>query len=244
MIMESNSILDEGESNAASNRKRIGTLKERSQHRMLKSYFEPDLSYHEIPVHTYIADICRDDLIYEIQTSGFGNLVSKLEVFLQDHEVRVIYPAAVTKKIVWSDPISGETFVGNCVTKRRVRYKLLSELLYIHRFISDDKFSIIVCETSVTDIRALDGRGKDRKIKATKLDRVLDGVVSQTIISSADDLRAFAELDLGAEYTSDDFAKRFGLKGRNLSAAVKSLILLGVIKQKRKEGRRIVYEVC
>lgn len=222
---------------------RIGTYNERSQHRALKFFFEPDPSYHEIPVHTYIADVCKNGHIYEIQTSGFGNLTSKLGVFLLDHTVSVVYPAAISKRIVWSDPESGDVIEGRHVVKRGVRFKLLAELLHIYSFISNDKFSLILCETDVTDIRLLDGRGKDKKIKATKLDRILGSVVSQTVLSSVNDIKEFSELVSGEEYTRDGLGRKFMLKNRNLSAAIKALSLLEIIEPCRKEGKRIFYRV-
>lgn len=59
----------------------IGTYQERSQHLILKCYFEPDQARQEIPLDGYIADIYNDAGVIEIQTSGFGTLRDKLEVF-------------------------------------------------------------------------------------------------------------------------------------------------------------------
>ena len=221
----------------------IGTYMERSQHRALKFFFEPDPSYHEIPVHTYIADICKNGHIYEIQTSAFGNLTSKLEVFLKEYEVSVVYPAAVRKSVIWSDPESGEVAEGRTVTKRSVRFKFLSELLHIIPFFGYDNFSLIVAETAVDDLRLLDGRGKDRKIKATKIDRIPKDILSLTKIENPCDVKRFAELEDECEYTRESFGKKYALKGRNLSAAIKALLLLELICEDRREGSRIIYKV-
>ena len=59
----------------------IGTYKERSQHYILKNYFEPDADLHEIPVCGFVADIKRDREIIEIQTSGFGAMRRSREAF-------------------------------------------------------------------------------------------------------------------------------------------------------------------
>ncbi len=87
----------------------IGTYKERSQHYILKNYFEPDADLHEIPVCGFVADIKRDREIIEIQTSGFGAMRRKLEAFSNEgYDVTVVYPVAAAQRVVWIDPETGE----------------------------------------------------------------------------------------------------------------------------------------
>ena len=69
----------------------IGTYRERSQHLILKHYFEPDSDRHEIPLEGYIADIYSEAGVIEIQTSSFGALQSKLEAFLRNYPVTLVY---------------------------------------------------------------------------------------------------------------------------------------------------------
>ena len=68
---------------------RIGTFNERSQHRTLKFVLEENKAFHEVQIGPYVADICRDGHIYEIQTAGFKNLCSKLEYFCDKYSVLV-----------------------------------------------------------------------------------------------------------------------------------------------------------
>ncbi len=217
---------------------------ERSQHRVLKFFFEPDAAFHEIPIRSYIADICKDDQIYEIQTSGFGHLTSKLEDFLTDHKVSVIYPAKTVKTVVWTDTKTGDITIGRKFRKSSVKFKLLSELIYIKQFIGRDNFSIIVAETEVNDMRLLDGRGAERKIKATKVDSIPTGVLSLTEIKTTEDIKRFAQLEDDVHYTRAELQKKFQLKGRSFSVALKALVLIGIIKEHSREGRRIIYITC
>lgn len=85
----------------------IGTYNEKTLHAVLKNFFEPDSAYHEIPVDNYIADIKNPDGIIEIQTSGFGTIRDRLEVFLSLSDVTVVYPIAAVKSLVWIDPETG-----------------------------------------------------------------------------------------------------------------------------------------
>ena len=222
----------------------IGTLKERSQHRILKYFFEPNSNYHEVHIRSYIADICRDNHIYEIQTSGFENLVSKLESFLSDYKVTLVYPVPVIQTIEWVDPLTGEISTGRCVKRKYVKYKLLPELLYLCDFISNKNFEILVVKTEVIDIRFLNGRGSDRKIKATKVDKVPKGILSIECINSIEDVKRFAEIEDNVLYTKADFQKKYQLIRRNLYCAVKTLTELGIIKEYGKVNRKIQYISC
>ena len=86
----------------------IGTLGEKTLHAVLKAYLEEDMNYHEIKVGGYYADICRAHDIIEIQTAGFNRLRDKLNAFLPDYRVTVVYPIPQIKYLSWIDEESGE----------------------------------------------------------------------------------------------------------------------------------------
>ena len=77
----------------------IGVQQEKILHRTIKYYLEKDEQYHEIKVGKMFADIKKDNLIYEIQTAHFNSLRHKLDVFLPDYQVKVVYPIAYNKTI-------------------------------------------------------------------------------------------------------------------------------------------------
>ena len=81
------------------NRKCIGVLGEKKLHSILKYYIESDDLYHEIRINGFFADIYKDNVIYEIQTSSFNKLRSKLNSFLDEYNVNIIYPIPYNKWI-------------------------------------------------------------------------------------------------------------------------------------------------
>ena len=81
----------------------IGTLGEKSLHAILKHTYEPDVSCHEKKECGYYADISNGEGIIEIQTRNFNTLRRKLQEFLQERPVRIVYPLARCKWIVWID---------------------------------------------------------------------------------------------------------------------------------------------
>lgn len=61
----------------------IGTLAEKTLHAVLKRYFEPDETKHEVKVGRHVADIVNNSGIIEIQTRAFNALRPKLEAYLR-----------------------------------------------------------------------------------------------------------------------------------------------------------------
>ena len=75
----------------------IGTLGEKAIHKTLKLYYEPDESKHEIEVLGSVADVLSENGIIEVQSSNFKYLVPKLEKFLPQYPVTVVYPIVARK---------------------------------------------------------------------------------------------------------------------------------------------------
>ena len=92
----------------------IGTLSEKTVHSVLKYYLEPDTSFHEVKTGRYVADIRTPDGIYEIQTRQFNKLRNKLEAFLPEYSVTVVYPIPHIKYLRWIDGQTGEITPSIC----------------------------------------------------------------------------------------------------------------------------------
>ena len=92
----------------AREREGIGTLREKTLHAVLKHYYAPDENMHEVPIGPYVADIYTGDAILEIQNGNFYKIRTKLDVFLAQYPVTVIYPIPHCKWLVWVDEETGE----------------------------------------------------------------------------------------------------------------------------------------
>ena len=68
----------------------IGTLSEKTVHAVLKNYYAPDETQHEIPVEGCVADIFNGKEIIEIQTRSFDRMRPKLERFLPLYPVTIL----------------------------------------------------------------------------------------------------------------------------------------------------------
>ncbi|MDD6094494.1 MAG: hypothetical protein PUC29_01990 [Clostridia bacterium] len=221
----------------------IGTYKERSQHLVLKHYYEPDRDCHEISCKGHIADIKNGDGIIEIQTSAFSPLVKKLEAFLPEYRVKIVYPCNVNRRICWINPETGESLTGNYRNYPKKIYSVLPELLRISEFFGNGNLSVDLVLCAVTENRLLDGYGADRKKRATKADTFPDEIIETVTLRNKDDIFHLLELEKGGTLTQSEMSKRFSLSGRRLWMAVKCLETLGIISLDGKIGNKKIYTV-
>lgn len=225
----------------AHERYNIGTYRERSQHLILKRYFEPDTGKHEVPLSGYVADIYGDAGVIEIQTSGFGALRGKLEVFLREHKVTLVYPRALKKRVIWTDPETGAASVGHYRKDPRARYAILAELLYIAAYFPHPNLQVLNLLTAASDHRLLDGYGKERKKRATKTDTVPEEILEIIPLRGPEDVSELLPLSPGAHITREELAHLFGTGGRRLWNMIRFLEEIGVLVRSGKEGKKIIY---
>ena len=221
----------------------IGTYKERSQHLLLKLFYENDIGFHEVPFQGYIADILNDKGITEIQTVGFRALHDKLAVFLPSYPVTVVYPVCEKKRIMWTDPECGDIECGRYTTYPRRKFAILSELLSIVEHFGAPGLCIHLVSMAVSQYKVKDGYGKDKKLRATKLDTVPEELLEITELRDADDIRKLLPFRTGDKLLIKDISKALGLTRVRLWRAIKFLTITEILVQTGKKGNSIIYEV-
>ncbi len=219
----------------------IGTLNEHTLHLALKTFLEPDSQYHEIPCEGYVADILRGNDIIEIETRSFSNLKKKLDRFLSNHTVTLVYPVAVRKMVAWIDPETGKVS-----TKRKspkigrpidVMYELYKLLPYLGH--PNFRLKIVLCE--MDEYKRLDGWSRDKKRGATREDRVPTGFIEVIDVIRLCDYEKLVECIPNGEFTASDFGKQNHCKGRYPWYALKVLTHVGLVEQCGCRGRAYLY---
>lgn len=224
----------------------IGTYNEKTTHRVLKSFFEPDVSFHEVPCGAYVADIKRGNRIIEIQTSGFAAIRDRLDFFLQSNEVTLVYPVYRTKRIVWVDPQSGLAEKSVPSTKRGSALSILPELGRLGELFPAGGIGVKCVLLDGTEYRLRDGWGNDGKRGAHRIDRIPNALVDIVTVRTSDDLRALIPFESGDTFTTKSFAKACGFSKRSwrdIGMAIKLLVHCGIAENSGKKGRAFVYRV-
>lgn len=219
----------------------IGTLSEKTTHRIIKRYLEGNTRFHEVALGDYIADVYNGSHIYEIQTRNFGSLKSKLPIFLEIAPVTVVYPVSVNKSLVWIEPESGEIQDRRRSGKHGRITDIFKELVFIKDYINYENLSFKLLFFESTDYRLLDGYGKDKKKHATKLDNVPDTLLGELELTMRDDYKPFLPKSLPEEFTAEDL--RLGAKTDKNTAGKEITVLksLGLIERCGNRGRAYLY---
>ncbi len=224
-------------------RQGIGTLSEKTVHAIVKCYMEPESDYHEIPVDGYVADIYRDGSIIEIQTANFNKLRDKLDCFLKNYEVTIVYPIAHIKWLRWLDEESGDISAGRKSPKKGTPYQSFKELYKIKQYLRNPNLHLCLLFIDLEEIRLLNGWSKDKKKGSTRYDRIPSELIGELVIDKLEDYMQLIPIELNDKFTAAEYAKAAHINKGIAGLAVNILRYLDVIRMVEKRGRAYVYEI-
>ncbi len=219
----------------------IGTLAEKTVHAVLKNYLVPKEQCHEIKCNGYVADIMLDGEIMEIQTAQFNLLRKKLDVFLNEYDVTIVYPIPAIKWLIWIREDTGE------VTKRRKSNKygspcmVFPELYKIKQYLDHPNFHLRLILLEMEEFRLLNGWSEDKKRGSTRYDRIPISLLEDIMINTKDDYDILLPENLPDPFISKEFGKASGLSLKQGQTALNVLCSLGTIQKVGKSGRWIQY---
>lgn len=222
----------------------VGTLSEKYLHALLKHFFEPDSDYHEVAIGTYTADICRDNKIIEIQTRAFNRLRDKLEYYLlEGYDVTVVLPLPRVKYLIWIDNQTGDVTNRRRSPKKGRFVDAIFELYKIKYFLDWKNLHIKLLLCDLEEYRNLDGYGKNRKYRSTRLERVPLELADTLSLDSVDDYCAFIPDTLPQFFTISDFAKASKIDYGHASTTLNILTYLNLVQKVGKDGKKNLYQV-
>ena len=221
----------------------IGTLSEKTLHAILKDYFESNSEYQEVKINGYFADVARAGEIYEIQTRDLYRLSPKISTFIVENRVTVVYPVSLSKKIFWMDSETGECLSQRKSSKKEKEIDVLAELYGLREFLLHERFRVCLLLLEVNEYRIPDGQGKDKKKRATKLDRYPTALVDEIYLETAEDYLRFLPKDLPEIFTSAEFSRIARCRLFVAQRALNILTKLGLLQVIGKDGRRNQYKI-
>lgn len=224
-------------------REGIGRLGEKTIHRTLKHYFEPDSSFHEVKYGSMVCDIKNGDEIIEIQTRSFDRLIPKLRSYLISNFVTVVYPIVENKTICKIDVNSGETVYLRKSPKKGKTIDALAEVAKLREFIPNENLRILLVFIDATEAR-MDGKTVRVGRKRTeKLDAIPTSINSILELRCVEDYRVLLPENLPNEFGSKDFEKLTKLHNINLHAALAFFIKTGIFSRDKRGGRSYIYTI-
>ena len=218
----------------------IGTLGERTLHAALKLYYEPDTDLHEVGVGRYVADIKSDGGIIEIQTRRFASLAKKLDAFLPEGPVTVVYPLAAKKWIAMLDPETGTLGEKRKSPKKETPLDALWELSFILPHLGDANLTVRLPMLEVLEFRRRGGRRW--RNSTTRLERLPLDLLDEAVLRTKDDYRALLPPGLPPVFTAADFKAAAKRSNHFTQKALKTLCALGVAERCGKVRNAYLYQ--
>lgn len=224
--------------------KGIGTLSEKTLHAVLKAYYEPDEDNQEVAVNGYYADIYNQDGIIEIQTRQLGKLRDKLTVFLNEYNVRVVYPLPYEKYLSWIDPESGIVSSRRKSPKRYSIYDAMYELYRIKPFLKNPNLKVTVIMMDMEEYKLLNGWSYDKKRGAVRYDRIPVGIRKIIELDCPQDYMQFVPDGLEDGFTSADFARTAHVDKKTAGNVLAMLNYMEQVKRVGKKGNSFIYDIA
>ncbi|MDO4563702.1 MAG: hypothetical protein Q4C12_07695 [Clostridia bacterium] len=214
----------------------IGTQKERALHKVLKRYFEPDEAFHEQKIGRFVADIAKNGKITEIQTRSFNTLRTKLEAFLPQYEVTLVYPIAHIKHLCWISE-DGEVSKRRKSPKKGSIYDAAAELYKIKQFLTNPNLRICLVLIDLTEYRSLNGWSRDKKKGSSRAERIPSDIVDEVYI---DDYGIFIPKII-QPFTSREFAQGAHINMKKAVVLLNILNHVGAVERVGKKGNCYLY---
>ncbi|MCR5685879.1 MAG: hypothetical protein K6G81_10755 [Lachnospiraceae bacterium] len=218
----------------------FGSLAEKSVHAVLKRYYSPTDDDMEVPVGGFVADICYGMSIIEIQTRQFYTMKRKLEAFLPEYDVTIVYPLPVSKTLFYIDPDTGKVKNRRKSNKKRNIYELFYEMYGIRDYINDPHLHFKALLYEAEEYRYQGLTEKHGRKERVLTDIVPARVLEEISIESVRDLMMFVPVELDDVFTTRDFARAAGIAWDLAGFCVGILKITGNI-EKTGTGPRGVY---
>lgn len=220
----------------------IGTLGEKTLHSAVKYYIQPDPAKREVKCGRYWADAVGTEGIVEIQTRSFERLRPKLQYFLPQGPVTVVYPVPARKTLVWVTE-EGEMTPPRKSPLKPLAGQVLWELYKLRDLLTHENFRLRVLLLEVEEYRLLNGWSQDRKRGSIRFDRIPVSLLGEVWVSSPEEYGRLLPETLPALFTSRELGKAVGLSPKKASLAANVLRNLGAIQQDGKRGNAYLYRI-
>ena len=210
-------------------------MKEYSLHSEIKAIYS--VLGHELEVKVsdgFVIDVLRENLLIEIQTKNFSAIRNKLSKLVVDNRVRLVYPIAKLKWIVYV------TKLGEVVRRRKSPKKgklidLFIEFVHLSYLAKNKNFSFEVLLIEEEELRCNDGYGSWRRKRVSIKDRRLLAVFDRVVFENSQDFLRFLPFRLEESFTNKLLAKKLGVPVRLAQKITYCLRKMDLISIEKKD---------
>lgn len=220
----------------------IGTLSEKTLHKILKNYVEPDYSLHEVEYLGSVADIKNGEGIFEIQTASYEKLAPKLNKMLPMTTVTVVCPIIVNKTIRFINKDTGEISPPKKSPKHETALDAFRRLYRIRQHLGHNNLRVRLVYLSAEEYKYLDGWDKTKRKGATRVERIPTDIHEDVTLTDLSDCGDFFPEELLDGFTAAEFSKAIKRTPRYAYTILRFFMLAGVIAHIGNDGRKFIYK--
>ena len=217
-------------------------MTEYSLHAGIKDWYSISGDEIEVKVEDFVVDVVRDGLLIEIQTRNLSAIKKKLGKLLLTNQVRLVYPIAKVKWIVYVSN-SGEFVRKRKSPKRGKIIDLFIEMVHLSDLINDKNFSFEVLLIEEEELRSDDGKGSWRRRGVSIKDRKLLKVFDRVVFEDRTDFLKILPENLGVSFTNRVLAKKLGISIRLAQKITYCLRKMNVLIIDGKKKRELLFRV-
>jgi hypothetical protein len=220
----------------------IGTLQESSLHASLKQWVAQPGDRLEEVVDGFVIDICRDDLLIEVQTGNFTAVKKKINHLIRRHAVHLVYPIAEAKWIVRVAADGCTPISRRKSPKQGSFYDLFRQLVRLPALLSKPNFSLELLLIQVEEVWCDDGRGSWRRRKWSIVDRRLLAVTGRLRLNNGAELaEKLLPAGMPIPFSSEQLAHAIGRPRSIAQQMAYCLRHLDMIEISGKDGNALLY---
>jgi len=217
-------------------------MTEYSLHVGIKEWYSVLGGQVEVKVDDFIVDVVVDGLLIEIQTRNLSAIKNKLGKLLLANRVRLVYPIAKVKWIVYVSN-SGEFVRKRMSPKKGNIIDLFIELVHLSDLINDKNFSFEVLMIEEEELRCDDGKGSWRRRGVSVKDRKLLTVIDRVVFEDRADFIKILPNHLGVSFTNRVLANKLGISIKLAQKITYCLRKMNVLIIDGKKKRELLFRI-
>ena len=220
---------------------RFSTLNERTLHRAVKDYLEPDRRCQEVAVAGMVADIFREGQLWEVQTGSVTPLGKKLLRLPEEYPVTIVLPI-VREKTICTLSAEGELLSRRRSPKKGSWWESYYQLPRLLPLAARPGIRLRLLLVDAEEYRAEIPTGRVGRTPCRRLDRVPTAFGEELDLAFPGELWKLLPPGLPDPFTREELQKHTRLSARGMSGGLSALMKLGVVCPAGKTGRKTLYK--
>ena len=160
-------------------------------------------------------------------------------MFLNEYQVRVVYPMPYEKYLSWIEPETGDITSRRKSPKRCSVYDAMFELYKIKAFLKNQNLKVTLLLIDMEEYKLLNGWSYDKKRGSVRYDRIPVGIRKIVELDCPQDYMQFVPEGLEKNFTSADFANAAHIDSRLLPVYLQCLITWNRLKESERQAMPI-----